>query len=232
MRGRQVLRLPVQGIVANSTTQPIILFFLLYQGPAVPSQYSSSLNALSPLSHMKGITPFIDLPAVLGFSADGTACLPGKTWLRFPASTTTYNISALRKAYDIFASFPDNLAKHSSVITEAYSTQGVQAVAAESTAVPDRGNHLLLAAFVVYEPRAGKECEVDEEAVRLGKEIRKVLAEGAGEKEGLDAYVNYAFGDEGTEAWYGRENWRLEKLRKLKRAWDPEGRFGWYCPIR
>lgn len=172
------------------------------------------------------------LPEVLGFSASSNACLPGKTWLRFPASTVEYNIPTMRKAYDIFASFPAKLAVHSSIITEAYSTHGVQAVKAASTAVPDRGNYLLLAAFICYEPEAGKEEQADEQAVRLGKEARRVLAEGAGEKKGLDSYVNYSFGDEGMEAWYGWEEWRLEKLRELKRVWDPKGRFGWYCPIR
>lgn len=108
---------------------------------------------------------------------------------------------------------------------------GVRAVHAESTAFPDRQNNLVMAAFVAYEPRAGEETEADPEAVRLGKEIEKLL--GSIEKRGkLDAYVNYGFGDEGCEAWYGREVWRLEKLRRLKGEWDPRRRFDWYCPIR
>lgn len=69
---------------------------------------------------------------------------------------------------------------------------------------------------------------MDKDAVRVGKEIRTILAEGADEKAGLDAYANYAFGDEGVEAWYGRETWRVEELRVLKTRWDPQGRFGWY----
>lgn len=172
------------------------------------------------------------LAGIMGFGASGDACQPGKTWLRFPASTTKYNVPALRTVYDVFAAFPEKLAKHSTIITEAYSTHGVQSAAAESTAFPDRENNLLMAAFIAYEPEAGEEGVADSEAVKLGKDMQRILADGAGEGKGLDAYVNYAFGDEGMETWYGREEWRLEKLRALKRNWDPEGKFGWYCPIR
>ncbi|RDW76676.1 FAD-binding oxidoreductase [Aspergillus mulundensis] len=42
-------------------------------------------------------------------------------------------------------------------------------------------------------------------------------------------YVNYAFGDEGAEAWWGEEN--LPRLSFLKRRWDPKGVFGRGTPI-
>ena len=44
-------------------------------------------------------------------------------------------------------------------------------------------------------------------------------------------YVNYAFGNETLESVYGYEPWRLEKLRKLKDAYDPAERFGYYMGI-
>ena len=47
----------------------------------------------------------------------------------------------------------------------------------------------------------------------------------------LNAYSNYAMGDETLEAIYGYEPWRLEKLRRLKRKWDPKGRFRFFNPI-
>lgn len=47
------------------------------------------------------------------------------------------------------------------------------------------------------------------------------------------AYVNYARGDESMEEMYGYEDWRLEKLRGLKKQYryDPHGRFNFYAPI-
>ena len=47
----------------------------------------------------------------------------------------------------------------------------------------------------------------------------------------MEVDVNYANGDETLEEMYGHEGWRLEKLRRLKKEWDPENRFGFYAPI-
>ena len=38
-------------------------------------------------------------------------------------------------------------------------------------------------------------------------------------------------GYEDREAIYGYEPWRLEKVRGLKRKYDPHGRFNFYLPI-
>lgn len=48
----------------------------------------------------------------------------------------------------------------------------------------------------------------------------------------LSAYVNYAHGDEPLEAVYGYEPWRLARLRKLKKRYDPDFKFRFYNPIR
>lgn len=42
--------------------------------------------------------------------------------------------------------------------------------------------------------------------------------------------MNFAVGDEDLKQIYGDEE-RLEKLRALKRKWDPEGWFSNYNPI-
>jgi FAD/FMN-containing dehydrogenase len=68
-----------------------------------------------------------------------------------------------------------------------------------------------------------------ESAYLYGRQIRDALFAGSGLKR-VSAYVNYAYGDETTEQIYG-EGWRLEKLRKLKREYDPFGRFNFYNPI-
>lgn len=47
----------------------------------------------------------------------------------------------------------------------------------------------------------------------------------------MHAYVNYAHGDESLEEMYGFEEWRVERLRGLKREWDPEGRFNFYTAV-
>lgn len=48
----------------------------------------------------------------------------------------------------------------------------------------------------------------------------------------LQQYVNYGHGSKDpVEALYGYEPWRLEKLRKLKAEFDPEGHFSGYQPF-
>lgn len=46
-------------------------------------------------------------------------------------------------------------------------------------------------------------------------------------------YVNYAEGHdyETLESIYGYDSWRLDRLRSLKAAYDPENRFRFYVPI-
>lgn len=44
-------------------------------------------------------------------------------------------------------------------------------------------------------------------------------------------YMNYASGNEGFGAMYGYDKWRQEKLKKLKKEWDPHCVFSWFNPI-
>ena len=65
-----------------------------------------------------------------------------------------------------------------------------------------------------------------------GESVRSILIDGAREQRGTArAYVNYASGGEPLESIYGQEPWRLERLKKLKREYDPQNRFRFYGPI-
>lgn len=44
----------------------------------------------------------------------------------------------------------------------------------------------------------------------------------------LHVYSNFAQGNEGAEAWYGGN---LDRLKRLKRIWDPNGLFNYNNPI-
>ena len=109
--------------------------------------------------------------------------------------------------------------------------EAVHAVEWDSTAFPERQNNLLISSFMVHKPTgdAKEDEKLDVEATRYGKQMRDVIAMASGQK--LNAYVNYAGGGESLEEMYGHETWRLEKLRRLKKAYDPIGRFGFYNPI-
>lgn len=60
--------------------------------------------------------------------------------------------------------------------------------------------------------------------------MRDSIVQGTESKQ-LNAYINYAFGDESLEALYGYEPWRLQRLRGLKKQYDPDNRFAFYGGI-
>lgn len=81
--------------------------------------------------------------------------------------------------------------------------------------------------MIAYTPNSS----LDAAAILLGKEMRQLFHDGAEPGRPLTTYVNYAFGDEPSQQMYGYEPWRLQKLRALKKQYDPRNRFGYYNPI-
>ncbi|KAJ5115393.1 hypothetical protein NUU61_001152 [Penicillium alfredii] len=101
---------------------------------------------------------------------------------------------------------------------QGYSTQGVKAVPADSTAFPPRDGNLI-APLIIYEP-AGEDLEA--EAHGFGESWRGIIVEARGQKE-MCSYVNYVVGRERLQ--------RLEKLRALKTKYDPDRRLNFYAPF-
>jgi hypothetical protein len=109
--------------------------------------------------------------------------------------------------------------------------KGVHAVDERSTAIPseERRNSILTSPVLWW---AGDDEEAKQKASKFGKAMSDAMNEGQFKGGGKrHSYVNYASGEESLEEVYGHEEWRLEKLRKLKKVWDPLNRFGFYMPI-
>lgn len=79
---------------------------------------------------------------------------------------------------------------------------------------------------IFYQPNSSLDAQAEE----FGRHARNLLKAGSGSAE-LYSYVNYAHGDESLEEVYGYEPWRLQKLRSLKKQYDPKNKFGFYEPI-
>ncbi|KAL5354319.1 hypothetical protein ACLOAV_000408 [Pseudogymnoascus australis] len=173
-------------------------------------------------------TDYTHISALTGNGNEGIACAHGAYYaLRFPTGFASYNITTNRRLFDAFADLTSAQPgfNNSFFLFEDYSTRAVEAVDAASSAFPDRFNHHLISPVIIY-----FDPSLSGEAVEAGKELRRIALEGKG---GVgNAYVNYAHGDEGVEGWYGREGWRIERLRGLKRRYDPENRVGYYAPIK
>jgi hypothetical protein len=165
--------------------------------------------------------------------------------LRFPIDLKSYDVPALRRVYDAFSNIMQDVPalNNSFFLLEGYPVHAVQAVPAHSTAYPHRSDTLLLlvslhsliklllicpnsSPVIYYQPNSS----LDALAIGFGKSARDMLKSASGSSE-LHSYVNYAHGDESLKSLYGYEPWRLEKLRALKKEYDPHGRFSFYAPI-
>ncbi|RYP03157.1 hypothetical protein DL764_005339 [Monosporascus ibericus] len=211
--------------------KPVIMFFILQEGmKSVDPSYTNYFHELGPVVTDSAGGSYTDLPAWTGNANTSPPCQKaGLVNVRFPIDIEMYNIRAQRRVYDLFASaIGETPALNNSLfLFEGYSLQGVKAVPNESAAFPFRGDNLLVSPLIIYAPGGP---DLDKKAADLGENLRQFLHEGSGRKE-LHTYVNYAFGLETQRNWYGHEQWRQERLLKLKDKYDPQRKFSFYAPI-
>jgi hypothetical protein len=149
----------------------------------------------------------------------------------------SYNLDAMANMVERFSDLVTTREEFagSFIMIEQYPCRAVRGVDEKRSAIPWRHHNLLVAPALLYPslntsttpPSHNK--ALDELAVKAGEEMRAILVDGAKENGGHYSYVNYAYGGETEEEMYGKEN--TKKLRKLKKIYDPDGRFGFYGPI-
>ncbi|KAK4448818.1 hypothetical protein QBC34DRAFT_300590 [Podospora aff. communis PSN243] len=211
-------------------TGPVIEFYIIQENATtVDSVYSAPFYALGPIAATPQTGDYRDVSRWTGISLDGPPCQKtGKANPRFPIYLRRYNATAQAELYARFAAATNASSPFagSLFMFEGYSNQGVQSIAASSSAFAFRSDHLLLAPLIQYTPDGPA---LDAEAKALGNELRSILHQGSGRAQ-MHTYVNYAYGDEQKAEWYGHEKWRLDRLKALKRKYDPRGRFNFYAP--
>ncbi|KAL2285551.1 hypothetical protein FJTKL_08192 [Diaporthe vaccinii] len=234
MNGSQPVDIANYAFLYNDPTtsdKPLLMFYILQEGvTTVSSQYTAPFDELEPTTTSAASGSYTELPTWTAMSLDDIVCQDaGTAGLRFPVDLQEYNVTALQNAYDLFATATQETpALNGSIfLFEGYSLQGVQSVPHESTAVSYRGDRLLVAPVLVFEPDGGA---LDAKAISVGQEIRDAIREGTGQDE-FHAYVNYAFGTETNQEMYGYEQWRQDRLLALKDKYDPKRRFSFYAPI-
>ncbi|KAF1941720.1 FAD-binding domain-containing protein [Clathrospora elynae] len=203
---------------------PIVGMYIFWQGSSIPAKYTVPLYALSPVTVNASVTDLAGVNTHISANLDGASCAKGFSRAMIPVSLTSYSLLALRKVLDTFAAMPPEF-RHSVMMLEGYPTNRVNEIPNDSTAFPNRDGQLLPSPVLTYP----KNASLDATAWEIGSKIQSALLEGNGGN--LEAYVNYARGDESMEELYGYEPWRLEKLRRLKKKYDPHGRFNFYAPI-
>ncbi|KAI0556212.1 FAD-binding domain-containing protein [Xylaria curta] len=215
---------------ALNLDHPILWYAIIYDGPeAEAREYAKPLHDIGSIMIQAGTATTHELAALTFQDSDGPGCAYGMTSLRFPIGLKTFDVPAVRRVFDyIDQSFQDipEIAG-SFFLLEGYSTQAVQTIDERSTAFPHRADNLLVTSYIQYAP----DPRIDPLADAYGRELRRILLDASDDPLHLHAYVNYANGDEDLRAVYGWEDWRLEKLRKLKAQWDPENKFRYYVPL-
>ncbi|KAE8344882.1 hypothetical protein BDV24DRAFT_171384 [Aspergillus arachidicola] len=212
-------------------SNPVIQVIIIQEGvKAVDSTYTAPFHSMGPISIEPQSGSYTDLAKWVGITTTSGPCQKnGAMNPRFPNYLETYNVTAQKKAYEVFAAGVrgDSVFNNSLVTFDGYSTGGVKSIDADSTAFPYRDQNVLVGPLIAYMPDG---ADLDEKAAQLGKQIRQILHEGTG-REHVRAYVNYAYGDEGSEGWYGSESWRQSRLLSLKKKYDPNGMFNYYAPV-
>ncbi|KAI1500378.1 hypothetical protein F5X99DRAFT_410079 [Biscogniauxia marginata] len=201
-------------------SKPITFFYILQEGvKTVDSTYTKPFHDVGPIVTDTGSGTYTDLPRWTGLDNEAASCQhTGLANTRFPIDIESYDVPAMRKFYDLFASATQETPalNASFLLVKGYSLAGVKAVpsAATAFAFAFRSDNLLVA------PKA----------TDLGNELRRILYEASGRSE-LHTYIDYAFGDETPKNWYGHEEWCQDRLLALKNKYDPERKFSFYAPI-
>jgi hypothetical protein len=172
----------------------------------------------------------VSLYTVTQNNLDSIACRKNLNAMGSGASLPTWNMTALRNAYNVFSNMTaDSRFDTSVLLLENYGMQGVKAVDAASTslAIEERQYPIVANPTIWWE---GTDPKTTADGYAYGEKIRSSFFAGVG-KAKKHTYVNYAIGTESFEQMYGYEDWRVKKLKSLKKTLDPKNRFGYYNPI-
>lgn len=202
----------------------------MFEGqPHLAEEMQVAYRAVGPVHTDSKQVIYPEIPPLMYIGMDDIGCLRNRnSFLRAPIGLKEYNIPAQRAVYDMFNDLTAIPAFNASLFAfEGYLLRAVKAVPAENAAFPDRHNDLMVSPIVIYEA----DVSLDDQAVTAAHEMRDVLQASTGVNTSV-AYVNYADWTESAEEIYGIEPWRLERLRELKKSYDPHGRFSFYAPIR
>ncbi|KAJ4298229.1 hypothetical protein N0V90_006128 [Kalmusia sp. IMI 367209] len=204
-------KLFLNGLLLRSAAfdnQPVFSYTIVYEGTQHDLETRAApFLALGPASKtLLTHVSYDRLYQALGFGKETFICSKNTNQAISGVALPKWNIAGVQKMYE-----------------------AVQAVDPRSTAlaIEERERPILSTVVIHYE--GDDEAASRDTQVYLAK-FKDAIYTGLGTGK-RHAYVNYASGKESVEEVYGKERWRVEKLKALKRVWDPESRFRFYNPI-
>lgn len=214
-----------------ATDEPVIWWTFAYRGTAdIAEGYLAPFNAIGAAYEESGDVTYPGVSIAQQNGEDQFICQENKTRITGTAGLQVYNLTAEHLIYDGFKSRVASdpvLAAGCGILHEGYSTEAVDNKNPDDSAYPFRADHHLMYYDNAIPPN---NPEIERKAWLWAKEVIDMWNAGQPGRP-VNAYVNYANGYEPLEQMYGHESWRLERLRGLKKTYDPENRFRFYNPI-
>ncbi|KAI4212331.1 MAG: hypothetical protein LQ351_004901 [Letrouitia transgressa] len=212
--------------------QPVILMQFAYAGTEAQAwPYLRPFLSLNPTTFKKNTTlPPSNIQSAASQDSDSALCADGlSNFLLFPLGLQVYNTTANRAVYNLFKNFVTEYPAFDQTIVqfEDYALEGMKKIDPASTAYPHRDDNILVSFAPVYKFAP----ELDSLAFKIANQARDIWHAGDAPWRKRTAYLNYAAGDETAEQLYGYESWRLERLRALKKKYDPNGKLVFFNPF-
>jgi hypothetical protein len=215
----------------TKTNKPVVAYNVLYEGPLDTAElYAAPFKALKPIqTTILTDVPYSDLYKVTGNGLKDQACVDNHNVVGNGISLPSWTAQDVRAAFNIFTNITaDPRFSKSIMLMENYGMQGVRAVDSALTAMPVEERELPILVGPVLWWEGDDEQDVSD-AYAYVNAVSDALFRSV-EQNKRHTYVNYAVGGETNQQIYGYD-WRVEKLARLKRDWDPENRFGYFNPV-
>ncbi|KAI2643564.1 Glucooligosaccharide oxidase [Xylaria nigripes] len=201
--------------------EPEIIVNWVYIGPEGDAErFIAPLRQLNPISSSVSMVPYNKLVATAAGGLGDSICSQtkinslGVNYKNLDSRTFKHVFSQLS---DFYNAFPDG--RTSTVEMEIFSNDAVKKVPNHATAYPwreSRGYSIIAFGF--------ESAATEKSGLELGREIRSEYAAGSGFDD-LAVYVSYGYGDESLPQLFGGN---VERLKNLKRKYDPHNAFAFY----
>ncbi|KAL9623135.1 MAG: hypothetical protein Q9204_007978, partial [Flavoplaca sp. TL-2023a] len=209
---------------ANQSTLTVAMSYFGTQVAAQP--VIDQFVAIGPTRWENKTVPWSALSAAQNFGASGeTGCFKGVWTNHYTVGSNRTDAVTYAKVYNDFTAFARSRPWFNGFLAiQRFNTEVTLALPkSEQGVYPGRD----ISTFIIIDNYYDGAVH-DEEVYQFSLLLRDQLVATSGFGK-LKTYINYAFGDEGPEVWYGKEN--LPRLVRLKKRWDPLNKFGAGNPI-
>ena len=201
---------------------------IVYPGPEEEARKYTKLFSPYSQSLQEHMLKWQQLPekSVLGLIP--LSCASGPRYDLYALNAKTLDPATWVEFGNEFESFMQKYSatNGSSVMIETFPVQGMQALGNDYSAFPHRDYFKNVIEII----GAYEDDSVGQKVNDFVRAWRDRFANTSGYDK-LHVYQNYAHDDEPLSALYGYQDWRHERLTKLKNAYDPHGFFDGYHAV-